>query len=89
MKAALKVRLFYAIPALTASMRVAVPQAIVGATLAEWLATGKGVGDLIITQYTLAGFDQLWSIAVLLVIVVMAVYLLIDVVDATVKRRIL
>lgn len=36
------VRLMYAVPSMLAAARVAIPGAIAGATLAEWLATGRG-----------------------------------------------
>ncbi len=39
-----KVRLPYALPSLFASARIAIPGAIAGATLAEWLASGTAPG---------------------------------------------
>ena len=47
-----KVRLPYALPALFASARIAVPAAIGGATLAEWLSTGTGMGNLLVLSFS-------------------------------------
>src|SRR5699024_1832458 len=44
-----KVRIASCLPALFASIRVALPGAIAGALLAEWLATGSGVGYSLIS----------------------------------------
>lgn len=85
--AALKVRFFYGVPALTASTRIAIPQAIIGATLAEWLATGKGVGNFIVVNYAVSDYVRVWAAGVLLVVVVMAIYLIVDEIDSATKRR--
>ena len=39
-----RVQMPSALPALFASLRIAAPLALVGALLAEWLATGRGLG---------------------------------------------
>ena len=43
-----KVQLPNALPAIFASLRIAAPLALVGALLAEWLATGHGLGYLML-----------------------------------------
>ena len=43
-----KVQFPASLPALFASARIAAPLALVGALLAEWLATGKGLGYLML-----------------------------------------
>lgn len=85
--AARRVRLLYAVPAITASARVAIPAAVAGATLAEWLATGNGLGQLLTLSSVQADYFTLWAGGVLLVIVVLALYSLIGVVDRAVSRR--
>jgi sulfonate transport system permease protein len=82
-----KVRLPYAIPALFASARIAAPAAIGGATLAEWLATGKGLGSLLVISYSASNFNVLWSGAVLIVAVSVGVYSLVGVVEGLVIAR--
>jgi sulfonate transport system permease protein len=85
--AAHRVRLLYAIPAITASARVAVPAAVAGATLAEWLATGNGLGQLLTLSSVQADYFTLWSGGVLLVVVVLVLYSLIGAVDRAVQSR--
>lgn len=84
---ATKVRLLYAVPALSASARIAIPNAVVGATLAEWLATGKGLGFLITESYERLEFAALWSSGVLVVVFVLVLYALIGWADTRVSRR--
>ena len=45
-----KVQFPSALPALFASLRIAAPLALIGALLAEWLATGKGLGYLMLQR---------------------------------------
>ncbi|MFV0375243.1 ABC transporter permease [Microbacterium sp.] len=85
--AALRVRLVYAVPAITASARIAVPAAVSGAMLAEWLATGNGWGNLITLAAVNADYYTLWSAGVLIVIFVLVLYTLIDLIDRAVARR--
>jgi len=87
MMAIRKVRLPYAVPALFASARIAAPAAIGGATLAEWLATGKGLGSLLVISYSASNFNVLWSGAVLIVAVSVAVYSLVGVIEGLVIAR--
>jgi sulfonate transport system permease protein len=82
-----KVRLPYALPAFFASARIAAPAAIGGATLAEWLATGKGLGSTLVISYSASNFNNLWSGAVLLIAVSIALYGLIGLVEGVVERR--
>jgi sulfonate transport system permease protein len=56
----------HALPSLFASLRVAAPLAITGAMLAEWLATGQGLGYAIMTSIGTADYDGLWARVALL-----------------------
>lgn len=85
--AALTVRLMYAIPAITASARIAIPAAVSGAMLAEWLATGDGLGNLITLAAVNADYYVLWSSGVIIVLLVLGLYSLINTVDRAVSRR--
>lgn len=85
--AARRVRILYAIPSITASTRIAIPAAITGATLAEWLATGKGMGNLLIMAAVNADYFTLWAAGVLLVVLVLGLYSLIGWVDRMVLTR--
>jgi sulfonate transport system permease protein len=44
-----------------AGFRLAIPQAVVGAMLAEWLGTGSGVGYLVVAAQTSSEFDVIWT----------------------------
>jgi ABC-type nitrate/sulfonate/bicarbonate transport system permease component len=82
-----RVQLLYALPALFASARIAVPAALGGATLAEWLATGKGLGSLLVISYSNSAFNSLWSAAVLIVAVSVLVYTAISMAEQWIGRR--
>ncbi len=61
-----RVRFWYGVPSLFTSARNAVPAAIGGAILAEWLTTGQGAGNLLVVAYSESQFDTLWSGSVVL-----------------------
>jgi ABC-type nitrate/sulfonate/bicarbonate transport system permease component len=82
-----KVRLLYALPAFFASARIAGPAAIGGAILAEWLATGKGLGNVLTISYSASDFNTLWSGATLIVAVSVGLYGLIGIVEGLVISR--
>jgi ABC-type nitrate/sulfonate/bicarbonate transport system permease component len=56
-----KVQFPSALPAVFASLRIAAPLALVGALLAEWLATGKGLGYLMLQSQTLSNYPLVWT----------------------------
>jgi ABC-type nitrate/sulfonate/bicarbonate transport system permease component len=82
-----KIRFQFALPALFASARIAAPTAIGGATLAEWLATGKGAGNLMLVASSSSRFDTLWSAVALIVLVSVALYGLVGAAEAFVLAR--
>jgi sulfonate transport system permease protein len=82
-----KVRLPYALPAFFASARIAAPAAIGGATLAEWLATGKGLGNALVISYSASDFNTLWSGATLIVAVSILLYTAIGLLESLVLTR--
>jgi ABC-type nitrate/sulfonate/bicarbonate transport system permease component len=57
----LRVQIPSAVPALMASLRIAAPLALIGALLAEWLATGQGLGYRILQVGALSDYNGLWS----------------------------
>lgn len=86
-QAARFVRLQYALPSITAAARIAVPNALTGATLAEWLATGKGLGQLLTQSSIIADYFTLWSAGIMLVVVALAAYGAIGRLDRAVQSR--
>jgi ABC-type nitrate/sulfonate/bicarbonate transport system permease component len=81
-----KARLPYALPAIFASARIAGPGALLGAILAEWLATGQGLGDLMVTSST-ANYAMVWSSVVLITTVSILLYNAVSVVERPVVSR--
>ncbi|MDQ1597635.1 MAG: hypothetical protein QOI70_1059 [Microbacteriaceae bacterium] len=55
------VRLAYAIPALAASARIAIPGSILGAVLVEILVTGNGIGYTVATSIGQSEYVTLWA----------------------------
>jgi ABC-type nitrate/sulfonate/bicarbonate transport system permease component len=81
-----RVRVPYALPALFASARVAAPLAIIGATITEWLATGKGMGNHVVLSLSRSQYSDLWAAVVVLTAVSVAVYGLISTAESWVVR---
>ncbi len=76
-----KVRLPTALPALFASLRIAAPLAMTGAMLAEWLATGRGLGYAMLSASATSDYDGLWARVALATTFTLTIYKLIGVVE--------
>ena len=83
----LKVQIPSSLPALFASLKIAAPLALVGALLAEWLATGKGLGYSILQASALSDYNGLWSRVALVTIYSVVLYKVIGGVEVLVMRR--
>jgi ABC-type nitrate/sulfonate/bicarbonate transport system permease component len=83
----LRVQLPGALPALFAAMRVAAPLALVGALLAEWLATGKGLGYLMLAAVTTFELDRMWTGVTIVTVASILLYTLISVVEQLTLAR--
>jgi sulfonate transport system permease protein len=83
----IKVRMPSALPALFASARIAAPGALTGAVLAEWLATGRGLGFLMLESGVQAEYAMMWAGVVAVTLVSVIVYSLVSVVEGPVIRR--
>ena len=81
------VRLPACLPALFASIRIALPGAIAGALLAEWLATGKGLGYAIISSLGRGDNTQVWACVVLITAASLLLYAVAAQVERFVARR--
>jgi ABC-type nitrate/sulfonate/bicarbonate transport system permease component len=82
-----KVQLPVALPALFASLRIAAPLALIGALLAEWLATGDGLGYLMLEAMSWSNYDQLWAAVVLVTAYSITLYSVIGGVEKLVLGR--
>lgn len=76
-----------ALPALFASIRIAVPGAMTGALLAEWLATGKGIGYAVISAAGRSQNSRVWALVVVITLTSLLLYLIAQLVEAFVLSR--
>jgi ABC-type nitrate/sulfonate/bicarbonate transport system permease component len=82
-----KVQVPSALPALFASLRIASPLALIGALLAEWLATGDGIGYTILRASSLFDYTGLWARVVIVTLYSILLYKAVGVVERLVMDR--
>jgi len=83
-----KVQVPSSLPAFFAAARIAIPGALIGVLIAEWLATGNGIGYLMVNAQTSFDYNQLWSAAVLLTAVSAGAYMIVETLERmTLARR--
>jgi sulfonate transport system permease protein len=75
-----------ALPAFFAALRLTAPAAILGAVIAEWLATGNGIGFLMISSGNTSEYDMLWSALVLVTVVSVALYSFAQAIETRILR---
>ncbi|WP_127783731.1 ABC transporter permease subunit [Rhodococcus sp. X156] len=76
-----------ALPALFASIRISVPGAITGALLAEWLATGQGIGYAVVSAAARSQINRVWALVVVITLASLLLYLLAQLVESLVLAR--
>ena len=76
-----------ALPALFASVRIAVPGSMTGALLAEWLATGEGIGYAVVSAAARSQIGKVWALVVVITLVSLLLYLIAQLVEAAVLSR--
>ena len=81
------VRLPFALPSLFAACKIALPAALSGALLAEWLATGRGLGSLMLRATASSRFSLVWSGSTIIVAASVFAYGLVGMVESLVGRR--
>lgn len=62
------------LPYLFAATRLAAPRALLGVMIAEWLATGKGLGNLLNQSRGYLDYGMIWTVAVVSVLIAVAFY---------------
>jgi ABC-type nitrate/sulfonate/bicarbonate transport system permease component len=82
-----KVALPSALPSIFASARIAVPGALIGALLAEWLATGKGLGAQMLSDGATFLYDDLWASVVVITVASVLIYAAVGVLETVVLAR--
>ena len=61
-------------PWLFAAIRATVPRALLGVMIAEWLATGRGLGNLLNQSRGYMDFNMIWTVAVISVMLSVVFY---------------
>jgi len=82
-----KVQFPSALPALFASARIAAPLALVGALLAEWLATGQGLGYVMLTSIPAAQYAKMWAAVMIVTVASVVLYSVISGIETYVLAR--
>lgn len=77
----------WSMPYLCAAARLAAPRAFLGVMIAEWLATGTGVGNLLNESRGFLDYGMIWSVAFVSVLIAVALYLLVVALERRVLRR--
>jgi ABC-type nitrate/sulfonate/bicarbonate transport system permease component len=82
-----KVALPSALPALFTAARIAIPQALSAALIAEWLITGTGSGSQLMRAAGTSEYDTLWAVAVVLIAVATVFYTIVSAIEESVLSR--
>lgn len=82
-----KVMIPSALPSFFSSARISAPGAFVGAMLAEWLATGKGLGYQMLQDVSTFESDDLWASVLVITLTSLLTYSTIGVLEAFVLAR--
>jgi ABC-type nitrate/sulfonate/bicarbonate transport system permease component len=75
------------LPYVFAAARLAVPRALLGVMIAEWLATGRGLGNLLNQSRGYLDYGMIWSVALVSVLVSVALYQVAVVLERAATRR--
>lgn len=73
-------------PAFFAAARIAAPTAVLAATVAEWLATGTGLGNMMALDAANSRYTNLWATVVVVTLIALVAYVLVEVVEKRVLR---
>jgi ABC-type nitrate/sulfonate/bicarbonate transport system permease component len=74
------------VPYLFSALRVTLPNAVMGALIAEWLATGEGLGAAFIRDITQFRFDSLWAGVFVATAISVALYSVVDFLEVGYRR---
>lgn len=75
------------LPYLFAATRLAVPRALLGVMIAEWLATGTGLGNLLNQSRGTLDYGMIWSVAMVSVLLAVFFYQIVIVIERRVLDR--
>jgi ABC-type nitrate/sulfonate/bicarbonate transport system permease component len=74
------------LPAFFAAARMAVPAAVLAATVSEWLATGIGLGSLMALSHSTSAYGMLWSAVAVLSVTSVFAYVAVERLERGVLR---
>ncbi|WP_336629764.1 MULTISPECIES: ABC transporter permease [unclassified Microbacterium] len=74
------------IPYIFSALRITLPNALMGALIAEWLATGRGLGATLISSISRFEFGALWAGVVVATVVSVLLYTVVDIADVLYRR---
>ena len=75
------------LPYLFAAARLGAPRALLGVMIAEWLATGRGLGNLLNQARGHLDYGMIWSVALVSVLISVALYQVVLTVEHQTARR--
>ena len=75
------------VPAFFAAARIAVPATVLAATVAEWLATGTGIGNLMALAAVNSRYATLWSCVVVVTTIAAIAYGVVAIIERLVLAR--
>lgn len=75
------------LPYLFAATRLTVPRALLGVMIAEWLATGKGLGNLLNQSRGFLDYGMIWTVAAVSVLLSVVFYELVVQIERRTLRR--
>jgi sulfonate transport system permease protein len=64
-----------------------VPRALLGVMIAEWLATGKGLGNLLNPSRGFLDYGMIWTVAAVSVLLSVMFYQVVVMIERRVLRR--
>lgn len=76
-----------ALPSLFAAIRISVPGAITGALIAEWLATGDGIGFAVVSAAGQSKNNEVWALVIVVTLVSLLLYTVAQVLESFVLAR--
>ncbi|MGV9712669.1 ABC transporter permease [Gordonia sp. NPDC003424] len=76
-----------AVPSLFSAAKVSVPGALVGATVAEWLGTNKGLGATLQQALPAAAYNELWASVLVITVASILLYAIVGVVESVVLAQ--
>lgn len=76
-----------AVPSLFSAAKISVPGALVGATVAEWLGTNKGLGATLQQTLPAAAYNELWASVLVITVASIILYAIVGVIESIVLAQ--